>query len=289
MKPINTHNFKQGLKNEIEIIDVENIFRHSNEKLKTNHRLNFHGIIWFQSGSPTHMVDFNPVYIKPNTLLFLRKDTVHSFDTETPFKAKAIVFTDNFIYGEKSNLEILKRSLIFNDLYSIPIISIQNDLKLFTNIFNLINSELENRKDQFQENILRYNLLNFILNSERLINNQNDIPLREDAHFDLVVSFKNAIEKYFQKSRSVKFYSTELFSNPKKLARATNLVLGSTPKQMIEQQVILESKRLLVYTKDSIKEISYKIGFDEPTNFNKFFKKHTSFTPISFRENNKVE
>ena len=32
------------------------------------------------------------------------------------------------------------------------------------------------------------------------------------------------------------------------------------------------------------KEISYKIGFEDPTNFVKYFKKYTELTPIDFRK-----
>ena len=46
---------------------------------------------------------------------------------------------------------------------------------------------------------------------------------------------------------------------------------------------MLEAKRLLCHTNISIKEIGYAIGFDEPTNFIKYFRKHTGKTPIDFR------
>ena len=34
----------------------------------------------------------------------------------------------------------------------------------------------------------------------------------------------------------------------------------------------------------SVKEISYKTGFEAPTNFVKFFKKYTGKTPAEFRK-----
>ena len=47
----------------------------------------------------------------------------------------------------------------------------------------------------------------------------------------------------------------------------------------------LEIKRHLVISDQSIAELSDQIGFDEPTNFIKFFKKHTGQTPAQFRKN----
>ena len=55
-------------------------------------------------------------------------------------------------------------------------------------------------------------------------------------------------------------------------------------KEYIHEQLIMEIKRFLMNTDLSIKEIAYKTGFDEPTNFVKYFKKNTSSTPSAFRK-----
>jgi len=70
----------------------------------------------------------------------------------------------------------------------------------------------------------------------------------------------------------------------KKLTNATKKIAGRTPKELIDDRVMLEAKRLLTHTNHSIKEIGYELGFEEPTNFIKFFKKHAAKTPIEFRE-----
>jgi AraC-like DNA-binding protein len=69
----------------------------------------------------------------------------------------------------------------------------------------------------------------------------------------------------------------------KKLNKATNQVLGKSPKEIIDERVVLEAKRLLVHTSKSIKEVGFELGFDEPTNFIKYFKKHVGRTPIEFK------
>ncbi|MNL40944.1 DNA-binding transcriptional regulator AraC [compost metagenome] len=53
---------------------------------------------------------------------------------------------------------------------------------------------------------------------------------------------------------------------------------------MIDQRVMLEAKRLLVHTHESIKEIGFALGFEEPTNFVKYFRKHSGLTPVAFRD-----
>jgi len=63
----------------------------------------------------------------------------------------------------------------------------------------------------------------------------------------------------------------------------TRQVLNKTAKEFIEEQVILEAQRLLAQGQLPIKEIAYQLGFSEPTNMVKFFKKHTQTSPAIFR------
>ena len=105
--------------------------------------------------------------------------------------------------------------------------------------------------------------------------NRDKILLNE---FNLLLSKKNEF------SRSVKFYAELLAISPKKLNNITKFYCGKTAKEFIEDKIISDSKKLLLDTADTVKYISYSMGFTEPTNFNKFFKKLTNITPLQFRE-----
>ena len=70
----------------------------------------------------------------------------------------------------------------------------------------------------------------------------------------------------------------------KRLNQATSKVLDKSPKELIDDRILLESKRLLVHGNKSIKEIGFELGFEEPTNFIKYFRKHIGKTPMEFRE-----
>jgi AraC-like DNA-binding protein len=45
----------------------------------------------------------------------------------------------------------------------------------------------------------------------------------------------------------------------------------------------LEAKRLLAHSLFPVANIGYEIGFSEPTNFVKFFRRETRLTPGAFR------
>jgi AraC-like DNA-binding protein len=79
-------------------------------------------------------------------------------------------------------------------------------------------------------------------------------------------------------------YALEMNVSEKRLTNATTKTIGKSPKTIIDERVMLEAKRLLIHTNLSMKEIGYDLGFEDPTYFIKYFRKHTNKTPIEFRE-----
>jgi AraC-like DNA-binding protein len=63
-----------------------------------------------------------------------------------------------------------------------------------------------------------------------------------------------------------------------------NQLLNKTPSQMIQERIILEAQRLLVHSELNVNQIGYRLGFDDPSYFLKYFKKHTKMSPSDFRK-----
>ncbi len=62
-------------------------------------------------------------------------------------------------------------------------------------------------------------------------------------------------------------------------------VVGVTPGEYIKNRILLEAKRLLYNSSLNVKEISYHLGFEDPSYFNRFFKKNLGMTAGEFRQN----
>lgn len=117
---------------------------------------------------------------------------------------------------------------------------------------------------------------------EQLTSNGRSTLNNRDSN--LLKEFSELLSRNLNTSRSVKYYANLLAITTKKLNSITKTYWGITAKEFIEEKIIHESKKILLETPDTIKQISYTLGFTEPTNFNKFFKKFTSTTPLQFRE-----
>lgn len=266
-----------------EIVSLKELYQKAKDSLTMPHRTNFYHILWFQHCSPTHLVDFVPVKVNPDSVLFLNKDIVQLFDNTEAIDGKAILFTDDFFCQSADDLKFLRSTILFNDLFSVSQIELQSASQL-NEIFALLEIEWQQAKDTYQAEILKNYLHNFLLLAERQRRKQNFIEIKKGADLDYVLLFKDLLENQFKTNKQVSQYASQISITEKRLNQATTKVLGKSPKEMIDERVLLEAKRLLAHTSESIKEIGFSLGFDEPTNFIKYFRKHQKMTTVEFRE-----
>jgi AraC family transcriptional regulator, transcriptional activator of pobA len=283
------YEFKPGLPVEFEVLQLHDLYKKHKDLITAPHRTGFYHILWFRKGKPTHFVDFAPVSIQPNTILFLNKDNVQRFDPKEHFDGIAILFTDNFYCRTEADTKFLRSSSLFNDMLAVPTIKPDNSTGLFASLVQQMNVEIQNKKDQYQSAILQNHLHNFLMLAEREIQKQYASKTKQGPDLDYVILFRDLLEKHFKIEKHVQFYAGEMMITEKRLNQATAKLLGKTPKHMIDERVLLEAKRLLAYTKETIKEIGFVLGFEEPTNFIKYFRKHSQLTPVEFREKNTAE
>src|ERR1044072_11755 len=103
MAGITSYNFKSGFKHELEVLSLVALYASHRQTVTHPHRANFYHIFWFENGPHTHYVDFKPISIKKNTLLFVNKEQVQSFD-QGNINGKLILFTDRFFAKSADDL-----------------------------------------------------------------------------------------------------------------------------------------------------------------------------------------
>lgn len=91
------------------------------------------------------------------------------------------------------------------------------------------------------------------------------------------------LERDHATTRSVAHYARAADVSPRRLGELLVDRVGKPTKQLIDERVVLGCKRRLVHANASVKELADELGFDEPTNLVKFFRRHTQTTPIAFR------
>lgn len=107
--------------------------------------------------------------------------------------------------------------------------------------------------------------------------NTNCVALRRFKRFQCL------LEKRFAQWHGVAEYASRLGCSQKSLTRAAMAGAGVNAKEFIVSRINLEAKRLLAHTVTTIAMISEQLGFQDPTNFVKFFRHEVGCTPGQFR------
>jgi AraC-like DNA-binding protein len=80
------------------------------------------------------------------------------------------------------------------------------------------------------------------------------------------------------------YYADLLGVSPQHLNTICRRVHGKSASDLITEQIVLEGKRYLLHTDQSITDVAEQLGFADPSHFVKYFKKMTGQTPASFRK-----
>lgn len=106
----------------------------------------------------------------------------------------------------------------------------------------------------------------------------------DDRVYSLLLRYRDLIEQHFRHERRLDFYADALAVTPARLNAACKARLGITASAMLQDRLITEAKRWLIYTGMSVAEIGFALGFDDPAYFSRFFSKRTGIPPGRLRE-----
>jgi AraC family transcriptional activator of pobA len=113
---------------------------------------------------------------------------------------------------------------------------------------------------------------------------QDDAPYQGGGAAGLVARFREQIEAHYRTDKSVDAYARSLGVTPKRLRAACMQGAGATPLAMLQDRLILEAKRLVLYSNMTVAEAAYYLGFDDPAYFSRTFAQATGLSPREFRE-----
>jgi AraC-like DNA-binding protein len=124
-------------------------------------------------------------------------------------------------------------------------------------------------------------LLIKIQNLKSAVSTAAKVNAKEYHLFEKVIDL---VEKEYQLKHEVGYYAGKMNIPTRKLAQICQLFSGKGAKELIDQRIMSESKRLLQFSSLTIKEIAASLNYSDQYQFSKFFKKHTGVSPVTFRQ-----
>lgn len=160
----------------------------------------------------------------------------------------------------------------------------QKEYKQLSHFFELM---LKEKKPLEAENVLVVrNLLQvMIVHINRIISeSKNEGKFVALQFHKIATRFKSLVLEHFQKHKTVTFYADQLGISPVYLGEVVKNVFGTSPKGIINEVIFLYAKTLLSSTDITIKELAWKLNYDDYSHFVKFFRKMSGHTPAAFRK-----
>lgn len=249
----------------------------------TLHQLSFYEILFIEEGAGTFTLDENKILIAPRTIIFTSPGQVRRWEIKEKVKGYILFFEKDFLHLFFSDELFLYRFQYFHQYTSPP------EMKISEPSFEKCRELLYGIEQEFghlqndSSHLIRSLLYQLLVILNRYYAGMYHVQRDTYVHPDFY-RFRSLLEKQFMKDRSVEAYSKILNISAGFLNKICRQYSGQSAQQMIHYKLISEIKKQL-YQNKSAKEISYELGFSDPSNFNRFFKNITGNTPQQYRKN----
>lgn len=261
------------------------------EKLRTGyhhlstvpHRHDHYELLWITAGEGSHYINFKPYPFVKNRIYLLQEGHMHLIPD---FKRDGwiILISEHLIHQFFVLHPIEEGSGLFEPFASDPYLDLNDQDNVFlNNSLSLLQMELNN--DQPSKDTL-FHLLSVILlriNKQYLMMRGKEVIQRDK---EILTKLRKLINQYFLQEHNTGFYVRELGINVTTINMVCKKLTQRSVHELIEEKLLTEAKMLLLTTGNNMKEIAFKLGFNDPAYFGRFFKRHTNVTPSSYRRNN---
>lgn len=105
----------------------------------------------------------------------------------------------------------------------------------------------------------------------------------QPAHSALFEGFRRLLEEHFVEQWPVERYADALIVTATKLNRLCRSISGKSAFELIQERLLLEARRRLLYVNIPVSLLAYELGFRDPAYFCRFFKKQTGMRPSVYR------
>ncbi len=160
--------------------------------------------------------------------------------------------------------------------------------KIMWSLFHKMETEYYNNPDEFSKSIILSHLDSILKYAQRFYKRQ--FIDRKPLSGITVTKFNECLNVYFEKGEAgekglpnVNYMASQLHLSPKYLSDLLKQETGKTALELIHLYMISEAKNILVAGDQSISEIAFQLGFENPPYFSRLFKKEVGMSPKEFK------
>ncbi|MHA6234799.1 helix-turn-helix domain-containing protein [Pseudomonas mohnii] len=239
-------------------------------------------MLYLQSGEGEVLLDNQRVEVKAPCLLFIPEQIVHGFAWHGRVEGHVITAVQHPL---ESIVQVLSPGLL-PQIQKACVVALpqwepaDNPLEP---LYRALYGEYHGRGREHTACSMSL-LLALVIQMLRLSEYTHDLQApRHDRRSQQVIAFRELVNRHFREHLSLHDYASFLGITVVTLGRLCHEQLGMTPMTLINARLILEAKRELAHSAQSVKQIAHGMGFSDVGYFSRFFRKHAQRSPSEFR------
>jgi AraC family transcriptional activator of pobA len=242
------------------------------------HRLTFYFFVFMDSGSLSYGVDLQDIALSEGQLLFALPNQMFKPPTKT---GNLEYFKLGF---DENTLALLPQQFPFlvNPLNIQTINFDSSAKKRVKKVFEILNQILYSDKQQADTEIILAHLNTLLTEFNNAYFKNTRQGNISSPKLSKYIEFKLVIEKHLTEQHSINTIAGKLALTSNSLYGIVKEFSGISPKEFITNRLMAEAQRKLHYSKLSVKELAYDLGFNDPDYFSRLFKKSTGKSVSEF-------
>ncbi|MEH6408629.1 MAG: helix-turn-helix domain-containing protein [Leeuwenhoekiella sp.] len=228
-----------------------------------------------------HWIDMKPYDLQSRKLYFTEPSQVQLKEESCALHVYNMNITKEFL--SLNNQNSLKDLPIIQNPHRGHMLNLTDkDYKFLLDTLDKIYAEYIN-ESEWQHSMLHSYVSIFLIYCSRLYTEQFDNQ-KDQPESLLLADFLKLVDQDFSQQHEVSQYADQLNISAGYLGDTIKQQSGKSAIVHIQERIVLEAKRLIYFTEDSMKEIAFSLGFEDASYFNRFFKRHTNFTPMAYKK-----
>lgn len=232
-------------------------------------------------GSMECIVDMTVHHINvPGMLLVLPFQIVENFSFSDDFKGYCIIMASSFL----ANMPMAHKVPLILDVKQTGFYPMNGHiLEAVVNYAHMVQSALRTDSSKYKHEIITHLTIAYYYGLGTYVHNIGSAGSTLTRYGEISDRFMELVRENCHAHRDMEFYSNALCLSAKHVSFAVRKVTGDNAMKWIERYTVLRAKSLLKTSGLSISEISDSLNFPTPSDFGKYFKKFTGYSPKAFR------
>ena len=253
----------------------------SGRGLEDAHRVEFFMVLIVTGGSGEHVLDFETLPLHPGRTVVVRPGEVQQWRLRPELEGEVLLVDPTVIHPASTDLGSPAFRLLQLDDWPSSLTLSAGEQGDWRDLAAILRRELDRPSiDDLGIALARELFLCLMLRLARSAQEQRGPQSRESL---LYRKLQRKLGSVVAHRPSVARLARQLRVSPSTLGRACQASVGRSVKEVIDRRIALEAQRLLVHSGATASAIGEQLGFSEPTNFLKFFKRQVGMAPEAFR------